>query len=446
MAELRLESIEPWAPHPKAAPRTARDDAGRLQIAANTTHTCCGGWQMVYSGVKPGQGYRFEVTTTYRELAHPRDALRCMVSWGELAPAESLGHGMWDYLLPQMGVDRTIRWARTLAAPENAEDRVTVRYSFRWATEGETVWSLPQVGLATVPEPQQVVIAVVTGAADRRGACDSMQARLDFYGQLCEAACAEKPDLILLPEVAPQWRVEGHALDQALVVPGPESDLFARIAQSHRTHVVFTTFERAGDAVYNSCVLIAPSGSVVGTYHKVHLATNEALSGVRAGNTFPVFETEIGRIGFNICMDSSAAESSRMVGLNGADIALMPIMGDFRGWKVSPEAKRVGPDGRHWAFDRERWLGIMQTRAMDNQYCFAVARNEAEGSVIIDRTGEVLAYNDGDRDYIVASVAVGDQRHEQTGGNYRDVTWWQRRPHVYGAFIREDNFGSLRQD
>jgi len=44
-----------------------------------------------------------------------------------------------------------------------------------------------------------------------------------------------------------------------------------------------------------------------------------------------VFDTEIERIGCNICMDSSAAESSRMVGLNGAEVLLLPIMGDHRG-------------------------------------------------------------------------------------------------------------------
>jgi len=438
MAGLKLEGIEPWAPHPKAAPQTSRGDDGNLIIAPNGTRTCCGGWQVRYSGVRPGKSYRFTALTRYHGVEHPRDQLRCMVHWRKMEADENLGYGWsFDYLLPEFKQDGSIRWDRVLRAPEKAGDQVTIRCTFRWSTQGRTVWSVAEMDEAQARQPHEVKIAVVTGAADNLGPSDSIQDRLEFYGRLAEAAATEGADLILLPEVAPQWRVEGGALDQAIKVPGPESDIFASIARRHRTHVVFPTFERDGDAVYNSCVLIGPDGRVVGSYHKVHLATGEALSGVLPGNAFPVFETEIGRIGFNICMDSSAAESSRMVGLNGADIALMPIMGDFRSWKPAPDWEKT-------AFDPERWLGIMRTRAMDNQYCFAVARNQAEGSVIIDRLGTVLAYNDGSKDHIVASVKIGDWvRGPNTGGHFRDVTWWQRRPHVYGDFTDEGNLGSL---
>ena len=89
--------------------------------------------------------------------------------------------------------------------------------------------------------------------------------------------------------------------------------------------------ERDGDAVHNSAVLIDPAGKIEGRYHKVHLAVGgEIESGILPGNTFPVFQTELGRIDGNICMDSSATESSRMIGLNSADFLLLPIMGDHR--------------------------------------------------------------------------------------------------------------------
>ena len=146
---------------------------------------------------------------------------------------------------------------------------------------------------------------------------------------LCEAACRENPSLIVLPEIALQWGLKGSPIDLAVPAPGPETEVFAEIAQRYRTRILLGLLERDGDAVHNSAVLIDPAGKIEGRYRKVHLAVGgEIESGILPGNTFPVFQTELGRIGCNICMGSSATESSRMIGLNGADFLLLPIMGD----------------------------------------------------------------------------------------------------------------------
>jgi len=191
--------------------------------------------------------------------------------------------------------------------------------------------------------------------------------------------------------------------------------------------------ERDEDAVYNSAVLIGPDGTVDGRYRKVHLAmAGEIDTGILPGGDFPVFETEIGRIGCNICMDSSVAESSRIVGLNGADFLLLPIMGDFRAWHP-----------KEGGFDPDRFKAIMRVRAMDNQLCVVVARNRAQASCIIDHVGDILAWNDGDRDFIQARVRVDNRYRAPSGGSYRGVNWMQRRPHLYQAFAVEENVGTL---
>ena len=158
-------------------------------------------------------------------------------------------------------------------------------------------------------------------------------------------------------------------------------------------------------------------------------------SGILPGDDFPVFDTEIGRIGCNICMDSSAAESSRMIGLNGADFLLLPIMGDHRAWH---------PEDHTW--DPERFRGIMQTRALDNQLCMVVAVNRAEGSCIIDRTGHVLAWNDGRERFVTAEVNLVDGFSPKSRGCFRGINWMQRRPHTYRAFVDEKNAGTLKTE
>ena len=77
----------------------------------------------------------------------------------------------------------------------------------------------------------------------------------------------------------------------------------------------------------------------------------------------------------------------------------------------------------------------MRTRAMDNQLCLVVARNEAHGSCIIDRKGDILAWNEGDRPFIQATVALDDGYRAWNGGCLRDIQWRQRRPYLYQALV-----------
>ena len=440
MTGLPLTSVSKWAPHPKAAPFTERSADDAFETAANGTATCAGGWQFEYAGVQAGKTYALSVEADHSEGIEVRDALLRAAHWTALKPDRSeSGAAPWDYLLPEAVGPGRLRFARVVRAPAGSAT-LTLRCTFRWVWEGRAVWRTPSVGLkegASGPA-RPVRAAVVTGHVRARPApMPDAQANVAFYGGLCEAAAeAVRPDLIVLPEVALQWGVRGHAVDLAVPAPGPETEAFSRIAKAHRTRIVLGLFERDGDAVYNSAILIGPDGRVDGRYRKVHLAVGgEAESGILPGNAFPVFETEIGRVGCNICMDSSAAESSRAVGLGGADFLALPIMGDHRADRWPPGAP---------IYNESRWLAIMRTRAMDNQLCMVIARNTVQGSCVIDRKGDVIAWNEGDDDFIHAEVCAEDGYRTWNGACFRDVNWLQRRPHLYGVFSEPENVGSLR--
>ena len=439
MSDLRIESVMPWAPHPTAAPLSERRD-DLLVVAANGTRTCIGGWQLVYSGVVAGETYSIQVDAGFADLDRVQDQLRCELYWGEL-PADEPRNGhrevvSWDYLVPESGSDDSTRFTRIVKAPEGA-DRLTLRYTLRWSRAGSAHWHLPQIDRSEAAEAESapVRICVVTGRSeDRQGPYRTIEENIDFYLPLCRQTCAEAtPDLIVLPEIALQWGLEGSPLDLAVPAPGPETAPFAELARRCGVYLLLGLLERDGDAVHNSAVLIGPDGTIVGKYRKVHLAVGgEMETGILPGDDFPVFDTAIGRVGCNICMDSSAAESSRMIGLNGADFLLLPIMGDHRAWH---------PENHVW--DPERFKGIMMTRAVDNQLCMVVAVNRARGTCIIDRTGHVLAWNDGDRPYVSATVVLNDGFRPANKGCYRSTNWMQRRPHAYSAFVDPDNLGGL---
>ncbi len=174
----------------------------------------------------------------------------------------------------------------------------------------------------------------------------------------------------------------------------------------------------------------------MGIYHKVHLATGEGFSGLSAGDSFPVFPTSIGRIGCLICMDTTVSESARMLGLNGADFICFPIMGDLRADRFSAGTP---------LFQEDRWKAIMRTRALDNQVGMVVARNEAQGSCIINRKGDILAWNEGDDEVIEATLPPDEGYRVWDGTDFREVTYMLRRPHLYGAYTDENQMAPLQR-
>jgi len=398
--------------------------------AANGTRTCVGGWSVRYENIEPGATLSVSCDAVETDTFEPLDSLRCFVEW------EGQEGRHWEYLTPRAGDGGAINFSRVVTAPD-AATAFSVRILFRWSTTGSVTWQHPVVGTAERAAPREPVkIALVSGKVyARRGPFRTAQDNIDFYLPLCEAAAAEKPALIVLPEIALHYNIDESPIDLGVPTDDAETAPFSDLAKKHGLRLLLGMYERDGDAVFNSAVLYGPSGDVEGVYRKVHLAVGgEDENGLLAGDDFPVFDTDIGRIGCNICMDSSAAESSRMVGVNGADMLLLPIMGDHR-------ADRWSVGSPH--FSEERWKAIMRTHAMDTQLAMVVVRNTSHGSCIIDRKGDILAWNEGDRDFVIGELRLDDGLRTWNGGCFRDVNWMQRRPHLYRESTRAGVVGNM---
>ena len=75
-----------------------------------------------------------------------------------------------------------------------------------------------------------------------------------------------------------------------------------------------------------------------------------------------------------------------------------------------------------------------------------MARNNVKGSCIIDRKGDILAWNEGDRDVITATLSPDDGYRIWNGGDFREVTFMLRRPGLYGVYSDERNLAPLGAD
>ena len=444
MNAVNLSQVETWTPHPAATPVTEKTRSGRFVVKANGTRTCCGGWQFFFTGIRAGQGYRICVSVRHEDIGDPRDHLQAIAYWDRWDPSQPNANGVpWNYLLPKATSQRLMELECVCRAPKRARC-LTVRCIFRWSTRGASRWSAPHIELAELPARKPVKVCVVNATPQTReririsrlsdglGLPDEVGEAVDLWASLARAACRKRPQLIVMPELVIRGK---DPQQEAVEVPGPATAPFERIARDHNVHLVVGMQERSAGAVYNSAVVFSPARGVHGVYRKVHLATGEDLSGVVPGDSFPVFETAIGRIGCLICMDTTLCESARLAALNGAEFICFPIMGDLRADRFS-----IGRP----IFNESRWKAIMRTRAIDNQVCMIVARNDVLGSCIINRKGDILAWNEGDQEVIGATVQMEDGYYAWDGGDFREVTFMLRRPHLYGIYSDASCLGPLR--
>jgi predicted amidohydrolase len=140
-------------------------------------------------------------------------------------------------------------------------------------------------------------------------------------------------ELVVLPETASTGFTPGVATDSLWelidTVPGavtaPIQDVAARLG----VHVVFGTYERGPtpETVYNTAALIAPTGDVIGAYHKTHLfcGENRAEGGwVTPGDSVVVVRTPLASIGLIVCFDGDYPELSRVNAIRGAEVICRP--------------------------------------------------------------------------------------------------------------------------
>jgi predicted amidohydrolase len=141
------------------------------------------------------------------------------------------------------------------------------------------------------------------------------------------AARGEGARLVVFPEAT----LTGYVFDDreaarrgAVEADGPELTEIGTACRELGVWCVVGAIERAGDRLHNSLFFLGPDGRV-GRYHKLHtlcLGVDRFTS--PGSEPPPVFDTEIGRIGLNICYDGTFPETARSLKLAGAQLIVLP--------------------------------------------------------------------------------------------------------------------------
>jgi predicted amidohydrolase len=86
--------------------------------------------------------------------------------------------------------------------------------------------------------------------------------------------------------------------------------------------------DKASGIYYNTAAVIDADGTYLGKYRKTHIPHVKGFWEkfyFRPGNLgYPVFETAVVKVGVYICYDRHFPEGARALGLNGAEIVLIP--------------------------------------------------------------------------------------------------------------------------
>ena len=141
--------------------------------------------------------------------------------------------------------------------------------------------------------------------------------------------------------------------------------------------------ERDGDVVYNTAVLIDRKGNLAGKYRKVSLPREEIDGGITPGNSFPVFDTDFGKVGMMICWDVTFPDAAKTLAMNGADVILMPIAGGY--------------------------LKLAMARALENQV-FLVSSTYDMISAVFDLEGNVIKEATKENPVAVVEVDLNQQK------------------------------------
>ncbi|MGA2124904.1 MAG: nitrilase family protein [Xanthobacteraceae bacterium] len=250
---------------------------------------------------------------------------------------------------------------------------------------------------------------------------------------LIAEAAAKGARLVVLPELANSGYVfadRAEAFGLAEEIPdGATSRAWIDAARRHDLIIVAGIAEREGAALYNSAIVVGPTGHI-GTFRKMHLWNAENLFFEPGNLGFPVFRTPIGRIGVAICYDGWFPETFRLHALQGADIVCVPT-----NWVPIP-GQEPG---------RQAMATILHQAAAHSNSIFIACADRVgtergqpfEGqSVIVSCTGWLVAgpATRDDEEIITARINLSDARRKRNWNAFNQVLR-DRRTDAYGEML-----------
>jgi len=213
---------------------------------------------------------------------------------------------------------------------------------------------------------------------------------------------------------------------------------FQELAKELNVVLPLSVFERAGNSLFNTVVMVDADGSRMGVYRKSHIPDGPGYTEkyfFSPGDTgFRVWNTQHGRVGVGLCWDQWFPEAARAMALAGAQCIIYPTA--------------IGSEPADPSWDSSRhWQRVMQGHAAANIIPVMAANRVGHekgstteitfygSSFIADYTGEIVAEAGRDTEEVISAEfdVVAIEALRTSWGLFRD-----RRPDLYGSLLSLD--------
>jgi predicted amidohydrolase len=133
-----------------------------------------------------------------------------------------------------------------------------------------------------------------------------------------------QPDVICLPETFPSAN-QKFTLSEKLENSQKALQQIFILAEKYNCYIVCPVHISKGSNAFNAAVIFDRTGNRLGEYLKTHLTIGEIESGLTPGPVQPpVFQTDFGRIGIQICYDIYWNEGWEKLRKQNAEIVFWP--------------------------------------------------------------------------------------------------------------------------
>ncbi len=400
----------PWAPEWEKAACRVRGGPGGLVIDASDRPFAVGGVAQLVSGVEAGQAYAIEADCDIKNIEGPYRSVFVRVTWMQgnrrVHPAGMLVRGP----TPQ---DSGFVFRDTLVAPENT-DGAEISIEVRWPRGGSACFK--RISMRPTAKPERRIARI--GTVYLRPRNSTPEKNVELFCQQIDVAGQFKLDIVCLPECIKVIGTGRTGVQCAEPIPGPSCERLSAAAKKNNVWVVAGLYERDGDRIYNTAVLIDRQGHLAGKYRKVHLPREEWKKGITPGHEYPVFETDFGRVAIQICYDWFFPEPEAIFAARGAEILFAPTWGN-----TQPDA-----DGE------AKGETVFRTRARDNGL-YLVPSVYDGNSLIIDPMGRILANNEGRDGVFWAEVDLNQRECLRWVGYWRSIGPRDRMPTTYDSLM-----------
>lgn len=388
-----------WSPRDEISPQFSLDVRGgktkRSALRIDTdSPTQFGAWRTRLINVVPEKVYKFNAWYRVKNVKNERRSVIARLEW-----LDKNGNSARppEYTID---VESQKEWKKVeyvCRAPSNAVF-LDIHLSLGFS-DNSTIW-WDDISLVEMEKLPERIVKVGTVFFRPRGT----KSPAESVEQFCNVVETNNPgglDFICLPEGITVVGTGKSYAEVSEPIPGQTTERLGRLAKKIGSYIVAGIYERDKNIVYNTAVLIDKNGKLIGKYRKTHLPREEWERGITPGDSYPVFDTEFGKVAIMICWDLQFPEPARMMSSKGADIIFLPIWG---GNEI-----------------------LARARAIENSV-FLVSSTYDMRSFVVDPVGTVLCEATADKPFAWTTIDLKKIYYQPWLGNMKTRTWKEWRP------------------